>query len=243
MDGLILVVLALMFWMSSIIAWVFPTRPPVMFAAASVILAIALAWAAPRMLWAYRQLRHLRLARDGERAVAECLDIIRDDGAYVLHDLVGEGFNVDHVVVGTQGVFVIETKTISKPMDRPARIVFDHDQVTVGGFRPDRDPIAQARAQASWLKATLQDMTGRVYPVRPVVVYPGWFVERLPNAVPDVWVLEPKALRAFIAHEPQFLPKPDVRLIVNRLKYLARSGSPAGAANSGFTRGRPAARV
>lgn len=176
--------------------------------------------------WRWRQIqrkvRPLKLARDGERVVAECLDLVRGDGHWVFHDLVGEGFNVDHVVVGSQGIYTVETKTISKPAG-DARVVFDGERVLVAGWAPDRDPVAQAQAQARWLRELLLSMTGREFPVRPVVAYPGWFVESTPSArKADVWVLEPKALLSFIRHEPHFLPKADVALIVNRLKLQMR---------------------
>jgi len=37
---------------------------------------------------------------EGERAVGECLDQLRSDGYQVFHDILGDGFNVDHVVCG-----------------------------------------------------------------------------------------------------------------------------------------------
>ena len=69
----------------------------------------------------------------------------------------------------------------------------DGENITVGSFNPEGDPITQAKAQASWLPTLLKDMTGKDYPVRPVVVYPGWFVSRTnKDKGKDVWVLEPK---------------------------------------------------
>src|ERR1700677_3526682 len=60
------------------------------------------------------ELRSAKLGRDGERIVAEFLDPLRKCGYEILHDVVGGNFNVDHVVIGPTGVFVIETKTRSK---------------------------------------------------------------------------------------------------------------------------------
>jgi hypothetical protein len=60
--------------------------------------------------------------------------------------------------------------------------------------------------------ANLLEMTaGKKFPVRGVVVFPGWFVEqRAPRG--SVWVLEPKALPAFIEKEPALVAPSDVAL-------------------------------
>lgn len=65
-----------------------------------------------------------------------------------LHDEIGQGFNLDHVLIGSAGVFTIETKTLSKPVRGQARIKFDGERFLVNGFEPDRDPVIQAKAQA-----------------------------------------------------------------------------------------------
>jgi len=61
-------------------------------------------------------------------------------------DVVGDGFNVDHVLIGPAGVFTVETKTHSKPRG-DARVVFDGEAIQVAGMEPDRDPVVQARGR------------------------------------------------------------------------------------------------
>jgi hypothetical protein len=53
--------------------------------------------------------------RDGEREVAEYLDNLTRRGNYVFHDIPANGFNIDHIVVSTHGIFTLETKAYSKP--------------------------------------------------------------------------------------------------------------------------------
>ena len=64
----------------------------------------------------------------------------------------GPGFNLDHVVIGTKGIFT----------------------------------------------------TGKSFAVKPVVLYPGWFVEQRPGSKRDVWVLNEKAFPKFLANEANF---------------------------------------
>jgi hypothetical protein len=175
-------------------------------------------------LWRFRkQAERLKLGRDGERAVGQFLERLRVDGARIFHDVQADAFNLDHVVIASQGLFVVETKTWSKPSS-DARIEFDGTRILVHGRVPDRDPVAQVRAEVDWLQRMLEESTGKRLPVRGVVVFPGWFVEPMKAGVRrDVWVLEPKALPAFIEHEAHVLPDSDVALAAFHLGRYVRT--------------------
>ena len=170
------------------------------------------------------RMRALRQGIEGEKAVGQFLDRLREQGYQVFHDLVGEGFNVDHVLIGPAGAFTIETKTWSKPQRGDVRIVYDGNTLTVAGREPDRDPLAQAKAQAHWLRGLLFESTGRRIEVQPVVVFPGWFVDAAAGAQRAVWVMEPKGLPAFLRNEPQRLTAEDVKLAAYHLARHVRSG-------------------
>jgi hypothetical protein len=88
-----------------------------------------------RRSWAHMQA--IKLGRDGERAVGQYLDQLRESGSRVFHDIVGQGFNVDHVVVAAQGIFVVETKTWRKPARGEAHISFDGTSIRADGIHPN----------------------------------------------------------------------------------------------------------
>jgi len=223
----VFIVLVGMLWLTAVVNYLLRTPPGTLLAIASLYLAGTLAWTLPRIVQARRKMRHLKQGRDGERAVAECLDILRQDGYWVFHDLVADGFNIDHILVGPSGVYTVETKTISKPTSGDHRVVFDGESVRIGAYVPDRNPVTQAQAQARWLKRAIEELTGHAFTVRPVVAFPGWFVERTNrDHKMDTWVLEPKALRGFLAHQPDVLRKEDIALISSRLKLLLRGSQP-----------------
>jgi hypothetical protein len=195
-----------------------PTRPWV----PTALTVLLVGYSAIQLWRIQRRLRNLELGRDGERIVAEELDSLKKGGASVLHDIVGEGFNLDHVVCCPQGVFLIETKTRSVPARGKSTVVYDGSRVLVNGIEADRDVIRQATALASWLEKTLLSSTGRRFAVRPVVAFPGWFVEPGPKGA-AVWVLNPKALPAFIQHEPVTIDASDVHLITFHLSRYIRA--------------------
>lgn len=180
-------------------------------------------WAAFQMVRAWPTLQSLKLALKGEKAVGQYLERLREQGYQVFHDVIGSSFNVDHVIVGPAGIFTIETKTISKRPGPDAKVVFDGDRVLVDGFEPDRDPVIQAKAQATWLRQLLFESTGRKLLVRPVIVFPGWWVEQSRGSTREMWVLEPKALPGFLAHEPEVLTSEDVKLASFHLSRFIRA--------------------
>lgn len=169
------------------------------------------------------QVRQLKMAREGERAVGQYLERLREQGYSVFHDVLGERFNVDHVLIGPAGIFTVETKTRSKSIGANERVVFDGEKILVNGFEPDRNPIIQANAQASWLKALLTESTGRSFDVKPVIVFPGWFVEQRPGAKRSIWVLEPKALPSFLANEREILAVEDIKMASFHLSRFIRT--------------------
>jgi hypothetical protein len=148
------------------------------------------------------------------------LERLRLDGYEIFHDLVGDGFNIDHALIGPAGVFTVETKTWSKPIRGEARIRFDGESVTRKNLEPERKPITQAKAQARWLKTLLTESSGRDFQVRPVIVFPGWFIERSGRGPDDIWVLEPKALPSFLQHEQRTLTAEDVKLASFHLAFV-----------------------
>jgi hypothetical protein len=167
------------------------------------------------------EVRRLRLGRDGERSVGQFLERLREAGGQVFHDVPGQDFNLDHVVICLQGIFAIETKTWKKPWPQ-ARITVEGDTLRVAGRTPLCDPIAQVTAASRWLACELEKSTGKRCGVRGVVVFPGWFVDQ-PAARGSVWVLEPKMLPGFIEREPATMEPADVALASYHLSRYVRS--------------------
>jgi hypothetical protein len=167
----------------------------------SSVAAAAIGWAVWRILPLKRRIKNLKLGRDGERVFGQFLEKLREDGAQVFHDIPGDEFNLDHVVISPHGIFAIETKTISKSHPK-SKVTIRGDSVFAGEIELDRNPIVQARAQVTWLSRMLEESTGRSFPVKGVVVFPGWLVEwPTPDAQRDVWVLSGRELPAFIRRE------------------------------------------
>jgi nuclease-like protein len=169
------------------------------------------------------RLRALKLGRDGEKAVGQFLESLGQKGYRVFHDVVGDHFNVDHVLIGPAGIFTIETKTHSKPIRGRPKISFNGETILLHGYAPDRDPVVQATAQASWLRELLSESTGRKFEVRPVIVYPGWFVTNDAPRDCQVRVVNPRMLPGFLDREPSRLSTEDLHLASFHLSRFIRT--------------------
>jgi hypothetical protein len=124
----------------------------------------------------------LRLGYEAEVAVGQELNELVRLGYYVFHDLPAEGFNVDHVAVGPNGVFAIETKGRSKVESRDDggegwKVTYDGKRLIFPSWS-EADPLDQAIRQAKWLRDLLRSAVGDAVPVQPVLVLPGWFINR-----------------------------------------------------------------
>jgi Nuclease-related domain len=212
------------FWLIAFLEWTAkiadrPRLPGTYAIAAAIFTAVA-----GCQFWRIRcDVRNLKQGREGEREVAEFLDDLKQSGVRVVHDVPVNNFNVEHVVISTRGIFAIETKKWSKSKNR-AQIEFDGQRITVSGKPSDYDPIKQCRAQAAWVQGYLKTSTSKRIPVRGVVAFPGWWVEQLPAARgADLWVLNPKALAAWIAREPEILTEADAAMATLHLQQYVRN--------------------
>jgi hypothetical protein len=151
------------------------------------------------------------------------LDELRKKGYIVLHDLIGDDFNVDHVAIGPGGVFAIETKTWRKPTDHDAQIDYDGTRVTVEGHDRNADPVGQAKALSDFIRDLLRKNCGRVTFVRSVVLFPGWYVNE-PSPTPEVWVLNPTRFLGYVANEMERLRPDEIAFFSERLAVVSRDG-------------------
>lgn len=186
-------------------------------------IAAAVSFMAVALYWRYRwsELQRLKLGRDGERVVGQFLESHAEADAAVFHDVPSDRGNIDHVIICSRGIYAIETKTRSKPA-KPVVLVEDN-QLLVNGYPPDGDPIVQALACAANLRQILRDSTGKIFDVRPVVVFPGWFIQDNRKVRVPVWVLEPKALPAWIQREPVTIATADISLATYHLSRYIRT--------------------
>ena len=143
----------------------------------------------------YNIYRYTKQGMEGEKRVIQFLKSKLNDDYFLINDVVyvnGRGKrrykeNIDHIVLGPNGIFAIETK------DYRGKITCKGSYWTVP-FHYGRSPSSQAKGNAFWVKETI-DASGvsetfktRLY-VKPIVVFSNPEVE-LERIDPEVEVVK-----------------------------------------------------
>lgn len=202
--------------------WAFDVKPnPILW---TILTLLVIPYCTYRIFAVRKRVKRLRLGRDGEKAVGQHLESLRESSAKVFHDIPSKGFNLDHVVIAKSGIYVIETKTYSKPESGAPKIIFDGQKLRLSSGVTTDKPVIQVQAACSWLSDLLKQSTGKSLPVKPVIVFPGWFIEPTSEAKnSDVWVLNPKGLPTFISNSADRLSTDEVSMAAYHLSRYVRS--------------------
>ena len=149
-----------------------------------------------KILKVRKQIRKHRRGSIGEKVVADELEKIKREGFMVLHDFQHHAVgNIDHIVIGRKGVFVLETK-YRTPEDDESRIFYDGENIYALNSSNNRSlitndngktPCNQAAHAASELQKILTVDFPNVKWVNPVIVFPFWEIKldtygKSPNA-------------------------------------------------------------
>ncbi len=225
LDKILLYFMAgIIFLMSILWDWIryFQPRenPPIFI---SIFFGICAAFCGFKVYRHFKKVKNMKLGRSGERAVGQYLEILRESGCHVFHDILGKGFNVDHVVISPKGIYVIETKTYSKPAKGKAVISYDGKRILINGKESLTDIITQAKAASTYVKRIIRDSTGKNFETFPVVLFPGWFVDGVGNKKGEMWVLEPRVFKSFLSNEKVKLSPEDVSLASYHLSRYIRT--------------------
>jgi hypothetical protein len=167
----------------------------------------------------FRAFRRLNRGERGELCVAEVLDDLRSFGYCAFHDLVRDGFNIDHVVVGPAGVFAIETKFRSGQ----GEITFRNGEgLFVGGFPEEKDSLKQARANAAEVNRIIKDNCKFDEWVWPLVVFVGEWRVKNDWQNTDARVFTTDKLVTHIVNQQPRLTSREIELIASHLERSAK---------------------
>jgi len=150
-----------------------------------------------------------RVGAEGEQATARALEAL-PDGWVVIHDrrIPGGPANIDHVVVGPPGVFVVETKQWR------GRVSIDGSTIRVNGRR--RDVVTQVRREAEAVQRLLDDQ-GRSFVVRPLICVHGAELPLFRQRVDDIALVSGRGLVGTLTNGAEALGRDEIRAISNIL--------------------------
>lgn len=167
-------------------------------------------------------------ALQGHRIVNDSLSALVPSGFKIFHDVPtdagGTDGNLHHIVIGTSGIFAIESST---PVSRkaiagrkPQEIIFDGDQL-VYPWGQDTLALVPARKKAEWLAEWIYQLVGQRVPVSAVLTFPGWWVTCTANR--DLRVCNPDQLAALVQQAPSAgLTEQTRNLLIRSLEVRCR---------------------
>lgn len=131
----------------------------------------------------------------------------------VLHDITvhHRGWNIDHVAIGPQGVFVINTKTTSAP-----KVVAEGDRLAVHGWHTDYIP--KSRKEAFRAAVALFGRTSGV-PVTPVLLFVNTTPIEFRSPPGDVWIAEEHNVVTALTGGPVRLSPKQYGRLVAKARY------------------------
>jgi hypothetical protein len=209
-------------WLLAIWQWIYwwtGSKPSPGFV--TVVASIVTIYCVYRIWRLYPEFRNLNLGEKGERRVSEVLRTLRDRNYVTFDDLLLEGVNVDHVLVGPGGVFAIETKTYSVFGNGIAGIAAN-GELHLSGRPALKDALNQARSSAALISAEVKRWTTREVWVTPIVILPGWRTDP-PKSETTVIVLNEETIAEFFKTRPEKLDTFEIREICSHLDRSARS--------------------
>ena len=128
-----------------------------------------------------KQRNKLRVGYESEVAVGQGLQNLAKSGFNIFHDFPAQkNFNIDHIAVGPQGIYAVETKgraKFEKTENENWKIEFDGEKLLFPRW-VETKPVAQAIRQAKWLQKWIENSTGDSHYVTPVLAIPGWFIKQ-----------------------------------------------------------------
>jgi hypothetical protein len=156
------------------------------------------------------QARSWRRGVAGEQQTARLLDRLGRDGYVVLHDLAmpGSPANVDHLVIGPSGVFVIDSKQWTGNVDLGPDGLVWHNH-----YRLDR-----ALATVRWEAETSAACSASPPPPCCACIAPA---SKAAACAPRVWPSCPPLLRSALGYE-RVLSDADVELVAATAKARLR---------------------
>ena len=199
-------------WLVWFTHWI---QPPISAKAWLMLACIGTAIAAGAFFRVMPQARRLVRGERGELKVAEALEDLRPAGYRVFHDLRRDGYNIDHVVVGPAGVFVIETKFRSGFGEIEFR---NGEGLFVGGRKEETDSLLQARRNARNVRSMLKDDCKVDRWVKPLVVFVGdWRIKNKWRDT-DARVLTPEQISSYFDQRQPELTRHEIELFATHLE-------------------------
>jgi len=171
------------------------------------------------------------LGRDGEKSMAQYLNSVSREGKdiYIYHDIVnqnnGNPYNIDHIVVSREGIFIIDTKTYSKQKNITNTIESKDGFLYKNKQKISDNLPLKIKNQSQWLRSELRKKLGVDYEITRIIAFIGWYVSG--EKIDNTYIANAKNIRNIFKN--QFLKekfdKEELKRITSALHDMASQNS------------------
>ena len=140
-----------------------------------------------------------------EEVVAEGLMNL-PKGYHVFHDIEFDGFNIDHVVVGPGGIFLVETKS------HTGTITAQGDTLLLNGTLPAKNFLNQTWRQTYNLRNFLKKHSAKEWNVNPILCFTRAYVS-VRQPVKEITVVNNRYLSTYLSKQQHRLNSEDIEII------------------------------
>lgn len=112
-------------------------------------------------------------------------------------------FNIDHILIGPAGIFLVETKS------HKGKVSANGDKLLLNGSVPQKDFLKQTWSQMKHLEGFLFRMTSKEWKVKPILCFTNAFVE-VRRPVKGIEVVNLRYLKKFLMKQPNFMAAKDI---------------------------------
>ena len=147
--------------------------------------------------------RHLRRVYAGLQVVAQEINQLMLSGHRVFHDFPTGQFNIDHIIVGPNGVYTVQSRVpsdLESVNGHQDSTVYLDGQVLRFQERVDTRTVSNAAFQAAWLANWLLTTSGIALRVQALLTVPGWTIQTLRQG--EVLGADPHQVGRIVAHHP-----------------------------------------
>lgn len=179
-------------------------------AVGGALFVVAAVWCAVSLARGLRHVERYFKGARGEERVAGILQKL-PDGYHVFNDFVACGRHVDHVVVGSGGVFAVETKFWL------GRVTLEDGHILLDGQLTDRPPLRQVLKEAEAVRSELAKRGWRGE-VTPVLAFASDTFEAKIAESGGVVIINSNALEASFASVRTVLPPAELDRLVRLME-------------------------
>jgi len=168
-----------------------------------------------------RTLRFYRKGLEGERLVGETLNRLSNESTFVFHDIPGNRFNVDHIIVSTRGIFVIETKHFNREICN--EFFYDGSMIyrvmKDGRKFPCPKLLPQIDGEARFIEQEIEHRTEMKLPIVKVAILIGSYIGGTEN-FKDYWLLNESSFVTAFRQAKEIYDDSVVKLVATHIRTM-----------------------